>query len=236
MRRILRLECMALLLLATGAEAASWHAVATNGTMRIEMDTASLVKTGRVATAWDKEVYFLPEQAQPGDFYFKSVKTLRRYGCADHVVEPLVQVYYADDGSEIKTVVPGGDGQASYVVPGSVEELKFDYACGDRHAVAKKSRTKPSKTARAKPDEKPTPKKQEVPPSKTGGPAKVQSPAAKQAVAAKEVAQAAPAASAKPAPASQPVPGRASTPIRNSAEPVTALETLTKSQSPIKKP
>jgi hypothetical protein len=235
MKHTFRLVCMALLLFTTGAEAASWHAVATNEKMKIEMDTASIVKTGKVVAAWDKEVYFGPEQAQPGDFYFKSVKTLRRYGCGDHVVQPLMQVYYADDGSEIKTVILGEDGMPGYVVPDSMEELRFDYVCATAHAAAKKRGTKPKKMVRPKPEEKVVAKKEDIPVPKAAAPAKVQSPAAKQATAVGGV-QAAPTVPAKPAQAPQAAPRQVSMPIRSPSEPVTALETLTKSPTPTKKP
>jgi hypothetical protein len=227
---------MALLLFTTGAEAASWHAVATNEKMKIEMDTASIVKTGKVVSAWDKEVYSGPEQAQPGDFYFKSVKTLRRYGCSDHVVEPLMQVYYADDGSEIKTVILDGDGTSGYVVPDSMEELRFNYVCTTAHAAAKKSGTKPKKMVRPKPEEKAVAKKEDIPVPKAAAPAKAKSPASKQATAGGGV-QVAPTVPAKAAQTSQQAaPRQVSMPIRTPSEPVTALETLTKSPPPTKKP
>jgi len=141
---------MALLSFALGAEAASWSAVISNEKMRAEFDLASLQRQGNVVTAWDREVYFTPEQALPEDFYFKSAKTLARYTCDARTTDLLMRVYYAEDGSEIKTISANYNGRPNYVIPDSEVEIKFDYVCNYKKpqeikkvVVAKKKKTKP---------------------------------------------------------------------------------------------
>lgn len=141
---------MAFLSFPLGAEAASWSAVIYNEKMRVEFDLASLQRQGNVVTAWDREVYFSPEQALPGDFYFKSAKTLARYTCDARTTDLLMRVYYAEDGGEIKTVSANFFGRPNFVIPDSEGEIKFDYACNYKKpqeikkvVVAKKKKTKP---------------------------------------------------------------------------------------------
>lgn len=232
-----------LLLYVAGAQAADWRAVGANAKMKIEMDVSSLVRSGHAVTVWDKEEYFQPEQAQPGDFYFKTVKTLTRYGCDTRVAQPLMRVYYAEDGTEISAITPDSDGKPAYVVPDSVREWKFNYVCGGKLAAEKKSRPKPKRTALTKKKGKVSSPKEAAKPKASTVSVKPQSTAASQPAAVTRDVQTAPAVPRKPAAASpltqsqhpQPVPARVgSTPVRRPSEPVTALETLTK--SPAKKP
>lgn len=124
--------------LPTWAEAAIWSAVISTGKMRAEMDIASFMRQGNIVTAWEREVYSEPEQAQPGDFYFKSSKALIRYNCDTRTVDMLMKVYYADDGSEIKTISASVYGRPNYVIPDTDAEQKFEYACKYRKAPEKK--------------------------------------------------------------------------------------------------
>lgn len=140
---------MAFLSFPLGAEAASWSAVISNEKMRVEFDLASLQRQGNVVTAWDREVYFSPEQALPGDFYVKSAKTLARYNCDARTADLLMRAYYSEDGSEIKTVSANFYGRPNYVIPDSEGEIKFDYACNYKKpqeikkVVVAKKKTKP---------------------------------------------------------------------------------------------
>src|SRR3989338_4153197 len=89
----------AFLIFPPGIEAAKWSSVISNEKMRAEIDLASLLRQGGIVTAWDREVYSELEQARPGDFYFKSAKSLMRYNCNARTADLLMKVYYAEDGS-----------------------------------------------------------------------------------------------------------------------------------------
>lgn len=106
-----------------------WSSVITSEKMRAEVDLASFLRQGNIVTAWDREVYAVLEQARPGDFYFKSSKTLMRYNCSGRTADLLMRVYYAEDGSEITTVTASYYGKPNYVIPDTDAEQKFDYAC-----------------------------------------------------------------------------------------------------------
>ena len=127
------------LLLPAWAEAATWSVVASNGKMRAEMDIASFMRQGNIVTAWDREVYFEPAQAQPGDFYFKSTKSLTRYSCDGRTADLLMRVYYAEDGSEIKTVTASYYGRQNYVIPDTDIEKMFEFACKYKKVPVKKA-------------------------------------------------------------------------------------------------
>jgi len=143
----------ALLCFAFGAEAATWSTVVANEKMRIEVDLASLIRRGAVVTAWDREIYSADEQAQPGDFYFKSSKSLVRYGCDARIAELLMRVYYAEDGSEIKIITADYYGRPNYVIPDTAGEQKFEYVCNYKKPEKKKPAVVAVKKKKAKPKE-----------------------------------------------------------------------------------
>ena len=116
--------------MATSAGAAEWYAILDNSRLKIEVDAAGALKGNNVIEAWDEEVYTKLEQANPGDFYFKSVKSLARYGCKDRTTDRLMRIYFDQDGAEIKKVSEA-DGSA-YVVPDTLEEMKFEYLCNHK--------------------------------------------------------------------------------------------------------
>lgn len=121
-----------------GIEAATWSSVISNEKMRAEVDLAGLVRQGDIVTAWDREVYAVLEQARPGDFYFKSAKTMMRYNCSARTADLLMKVYYAEDGSEITTVTASYQGKPNYVIPDTEGEQKFEHACRQKKPEEKK--------------------------------------------------------------------------------------------------
>jgi hypothetical protein len=106
-----------------------WSSVISNEKMRAEIDLASFMRQGSIVTAWDREVYSVLEQARPGDFYFKSAKSLMRYNCVARTADLLMKVYYAEDGSEITTITASYYGKPNYVIPDTEGEQKFEHAC-----------------------------------------------------------------------------------------------------------
>jgi hypothetical protein len=119
-------------------EAAMWSLVISNEQMRAEIDQASLQRQGNIVTAWDREVYSALEQARPGDFYFKSAKSLMRYNCNGRTADLLMKVYYAEDGSEITTLTASYYGKPNFVIPDTEGEQKFEHACQYKKAEEKK--------------------------------------------------------------------------------------------------
>lgn len=118
--------------------AAAWSPVIANEKMRAEIDVASLLRQGSTVTAWDREVYSALEQARPGDFYFKSAKSLMRYNCTDRTADLLMKVYYAEDGSEITTLTASYYGKPNYVIPDTEGEQKFEHVCQYKKPEGKK--------------------------------------------------------------------------------------------------
>lgn len=112
-----------------GVEAVMWSSVISNAKVRTEIDLASFLRQGNIVTVWDREVYSVLEQARPGDFYFKSAKSLMRYNCGNRTADLLMKVYYAEDGSEITNVTATYYGKPNYVIPDTEGEQKFEYAC-----------------------------------------------------------------------------------------------------------
>lgn len=121
-----------------GTEAATWSSVISNEKMHAEIDLASLLRQGSIVTAWDREVYSALEQARPGDFYFKSAKSLMRYNCNARTADLLMKVYYAEDGSEITTITAIYYGKPNYVIPDTEGEQKFEHACQYKKPEEKK--------------------------------------------------------------------------------------------------
>ena len=121
-----------------GIEAAKWSPVIVNEKMRAEIDMAGLLRQGSAVTAWDREVYSALEQARPGDFYFKSAKTLMRYNCTGRTADLLMKVYYAEDGGEITTLTANYYGKPNYVIPDTEGEQKFEHACQYKKLEEKK--------------------------------------------------------------------------------------------------
>jgi len=128
----------AFLIFPPGTEAAMWSSVISSEKMRAEIDLASLQRQGSIVTAWDREVYSALEQARPGDFYFKSAKSLMRYNCSGRTADLLMKVYYAEDGSEITTITASYYGKPNYVIPDTEGEQKFEHACQYKKPEEKK--------------------------------------------------------------------------------------------------
>jgi len=143
-----------------GTEAAKWSSVISNEKMRAEIDVASLLRQGNIVTAWDREVYSALEQARPGDFYFKSAKSLMRYNCNARIADLLMKVYYAEDGSEITTLTASYYGKPNYVIPDTEGEQKFDHVCqykkSEEKNLAAVTRKKSEKPKEAKKEAKKT--------------------------------------------------------------------------------
>jgi hypothetical protein len=202
------------LCVAAGAQAANWHVVPAADKARVEVDLASMERKGKVIRAWTKEIYFRLEQARPGDFYYKSLKTLARYHCDTRTIVPIMRIYYDESGAEIKTLAAVDDNGPVTVVPDSLEEARFNYLCQYKPPVKKKKASPVKKPAAAQ--ERGQPKTAPAPEAAGGSkpaapvaptPAKDQAKAAQPPVPAKAAQPPVPAKAAQPpAPAKAPAP------------------------------
>ena len=138
MTRYLSLAFATLLALAAvPASALSWQGIKANEAMRVKIDTDSLERGKEGVKAWDEEYYALPEQARPGDFYFRVLKSHTLYRCGTRTTGYLLKVYYGADEAYIKTFTPSDLPQQNAVIPGSLEELKYDFVCNYKKPHAK---------------------------------------------------------------------------------------------------
>lgn len=142
------------------AVAGDWQLVADGEKMRVEIDVATLAPNGKTVKAWEREIHSKPQQALPGDFYFKSAKSLALHNCAERTTSYLYRGYYAEDGSEIKAIDSEADlGKVNFLVPDSLEERKLIFACTYKRAAKKPGKSVAAKKAAALP----TPPQEQAP-------------------------------------------------------------------------
>jgi hypothetical protein len=128
----------AFLTFSPGTEAAMWSSVISNEKMRAEIDLANFLRQESIVTAWDRDVFSALEQARPGDFYFKSAKSMMCYNCSGRTADLLMKVYYAEDGGEITTITASYYGKPNYVIPDTEGEQKSEHACQYKKPEEKK--------------------------------------------------------------------------------------------------
>lgn len=119
--------------------AGNWKLVTDDNKTRVEIDITSLrlEQNGNIAKAWERETHSKPEQAQPGDFFFTSTKTLAQHHCAERTTTYLYRAYFAADGSEIKAVAAADLGKVDFLIPDSLNERKLIFACTYKPAAKK---------------------------------------------------------------------------------------------------
>jgi hypothetical protein len=126
------------------AAAENWRVVRSDDEMRIEIDAATLVRNDSEGSvrAWERATFAKPRQAIPGDFYFKSAKSLALHHCAKRTTTYLYRGYYEEDGREIKSITAATDlDNIEYLTPGSLEEHKLVFACTYKAGTIKRSKT-----------------------------------------------------------------------------------------------
>ena len=150
MTKHLRLVFVMLFALATvPAGAANRQGVKANEAMRAEIDTDSLDRGKDGIKAWDEELYARPEQARPGDFYFRVLKSYTLYRCGARTTGYLLKVYYGADEAYIKMFTPSDLPQQNAVIPGSLEELKYEFVCNYKARAKSAPQTAPKKVGTA---------------------------------------------------------------------------------------
>lgn len=157
------------LLLSPPAMAVSWHPLRTSTQMTLEADAPQMEATDKKTEdkekkkdkklkIWNKITYSQPQQANPGDFYYSSSKTLSEINCTIRSHKPLQKIYYGDDAREAKNIHYGDSEKAATIIPDSQEEAVFDFACNYnpskttvQAAAPQKSPVKPKPLAATKP-------------------------------------------------------------------------------------
>lgn len=150
MTKHLRLVFATLFALATvPAGAANWQGIKADAAMRAQIDTNSLERGKEGVKAWDEELYVRPEQARPGDFYFRALKSYTLYRCGARTTGYLLKVYYGADEAYIKMFTTSDLPQQNAVIPGSLEELKYEFVCNYKARAKSASKVAPKKVSTA---------------------------------------------------------------------------------------
>ena len=122
-------------LLPMQAEAAKWVSIDSKGGARIEADSSSLDRTSDdKVKIWHRESYTKPQIPDSGAFSFGSLTALTEYQCAKRLATPLRRTYIAANGSELKSETYDSK-DATPVVPDSISEIVFNYACKQKKAA-----------------------------------------------------------------------------------------------------
>jgi len=121
-------------LLPLPAQAAKWVGIGNRGGAKIEVDASSL---NRVSDdkfrVWHRENYSKPQIPDSGAFSFGSLTVLSEFQCTKRLAVALRRNYIASNGSELKSESHEGRDPAP-VVPDSIGEAVFNYACKARLA------------------------------------------------------------------------------------------------------
>lgn len=160
----------ALLLPATSALAGNWHILQNNSRILLESNeplqdsSESNIqnndkKKEKILKIWGKSTYSRPEQAQPGDFYYSSEKTLLSINCTKHTFKKLQKIYHSADGQEIKSIRFGDSGNFEPIIPDSTEEMIHDFSCGFKAEKTGGKAAKPTQPQPIKPAIKSAPVK-----------------------------------------------------------------------------
>jgi carbonic anhydrase len=111
------------------AAAAQWVDIASPEALMMQFDTASVVREGDVARAWDKVVHPRDQSIGSGDTAYRSVLTLTGYHCVRRNSLPLARVFFTEDGRELLRTNAEGLELSQPVVPDSPRSRMLELAC-----------------------------------------------------------------------------------------------------------
>jgi carbonic anhydrase len=116
-------------LLPLPAEAAKWVQLDSRGGARVEVDAASVERTGGdKLRVWHRESYAKPQMPDSGAFSFVSQTVLSELQCAKRLATPIKRSYFAANGSELQLETYESRDTAP-VAPDSAIESVFNFAC-----------------------------------------------------------------------------------------------------------
>lgn len=132
------------------AAAAPWSTVARNADSVVEIDSGSLARKGETVRAWSRQVYNDDQDLPLGDPPFRAVRYLYTYECGKRSALLVRRTYVDEVGEPIKDQMLDGLEMSKDVIPGTLQERVYEYACKnakDPNKVAQK----PVQVAKAEP-------------------------------------------------------------------------------------
>lgn len=139
-------------LIPLAAGAAPWSSVARNAESVVEIDIGSLARKGQTVKAWSRQVYNDDQDLPLGDPPFRAVRYLYTYECGKRSALLVRRTYVDEQGEAIKDQMLEGLELAKDVIPGTLQERVYDYACKNAKDPDKVAQ-KPVQVAKAEPGE-----------------------------------------------------------------------------------
>jgi len=136
---------------ASAAFGAPWSTVARNAESVVEVDTGSLDRKGQTVRAWSRQVYAEDQDLPLGDPPFRAVRYLYTYECGKRSALLVRRTYVDEAGEPIKDQMLDGIEMAKDVIPGTLQERVYEYACKQAKEVVAKAPGKPVQVAKAEP-------------------------------------------------------------------------------------
>lgn len=119
---------LAMLLVATVADAADWTRVETVGTDAHSYDRSKVAIRGDEVTYWRRVVFAKPVRVRVG--MARSALYHERIHCRDHTLKALAWQLFADEGSQLETsTTPEAEIAALAIVPETVGDRFQDVMC-----------------------------------------------------------------------------------------------------------
>ena len=119
-----------LLVCATGTALADWVRIRSDGAVTVLADSASVSRSGDMATMWSMINYTTPRKTDEGEDYLSSRQRLE-YDCTDKLSRRLEFDRYSDLSGLGRAVYSNKNASTwSPVAPGSVVGELFRFACG----------------------------------------------------------------------------------------------------------
>ena len=119
-----------LLVCATGTALADWVRIRSDGAVTVLADSASVARSGDMATMWSMINYAKPRKTDDGEDYLSSRQRLE-YDCTDKLSRRLEFDRYSDLSGLGRAVYSNKNASTwSPVAPGSVVGELFRFACG----------------------------------------------------------------------------------------------------------
>ncbi len=151
MRQVLKSLLVVAGLSADCAGAAPWSTIARNAESVVEIDSGSLARSGQAVRAWSRQIYGEDQDLPLGDPPFRAVRYLYNYECSKRTALLIRRTYVDEQGHAIKDQLLDGLEMARDIVPGTLQERVYDYACKESKS-AETVAQKPSRTPAAQPD------------------------------------------------------------------------------------
>jgi len=108
-----------------------FRTVAGDGSWAAYSTDHQLTRKGQLVSVWLRQEYAEPQQEAGGSLYMSTVENVQ-YDCAKNRVRALVVIYYTDNnirGGEQSEQSDPKEAPWSPIVPGTLAELNFQWAC-----------------------------------------------------------------------------------------------------------